>query len=207
MPPITPSIPDGYRLDAKQRLVPIAHIKEIDLLRDTVVTDIVAKALTINAALAEFRERTSAEVQAFVQLSAEKYGAKIGGGKGNLTLFSFDGRYKLQRSMADVFTFDERLQAAKKLIDECIKDWSAGAQSELMTIVNDAFKVDKEGNIDTARVLSLRRHKIEDPRWKMAMSAISDSLTVAATRTYFRIYERVGETERYEPINLDLANA
>lgn len=38
------------------------------------------------------------------------------------------------------------------------------------------------------------------------MTAISDSLLVAQTRTYLRIYERT-ETGAYTPINLDLANA
>jgi hypothetical protein len=56
-------------------------------------------------------------------------------------------------------------------------------------------------------VLRLRNLDIKDARWVRAMEAISDSLQVATSRNYIRIYERVGNTVRYEPINLDLANA
>jgi len=57
------------------------------------------------------------DVGAFIQLSAEKYEVKVGGNKGNVSLLSFDGRYKIVRQVAENITFDERLQAAKALID------------------------------------------------------------------------------------------
>lgn len=202
-----PQIPEGYRADSQGRLVPVTQIKQIDQERDDLVAELVRAAKTLNAALRNFRTRAHDDIHAFAQLSAEKYGAKIGGKKGNLTLVSFDGRYKIQRAINDQLVFDERLQAAKALIDECLKEWAKGARPEIVTLVNDAFQVDRAGKIDTARVLRLRNLDIKDKRWVRAMEAISDSLQVATTRNYIRIYERVGNTDRYEPINLDLANA
>lgn len=187
--------------------MPESSIKEIDLLRDEVIAQLVADAKKVNATLAELRHRAFADIQAFAQLSAEKYGAKIGGKKGNLTLVSFDGRFKIVRAISDQLVFDERLQAAKSLVDECLNEWSQGSRPEIRTLINDAFQVDKEGNIDTGRVLSLRRLNIVDDRWKRAMEAIGESLRVSVSRSYVRIYERVGETDRYDQIPLDLANA
>lgn len=206
-PDTKPAIPDGYREDAQGRLVPLAQIKEIDLARDELIAEIAAKAKQINHLLRTFRLNTFADIQAFAELSAEKYGAKIGGRKGNLTLTSFDGRIKILRAISDQLTFDERLQAAKVLIDECLSAWTDGARTELRTLINDAFKVDKEGKIDTARILTLRRMDIKDEKWQRAMSAIGDSLSVASSRSYIRIYERAGNTDDYTAINLDLANA
>ncbi len=203
----TASIPPDYRRDAHGRLVPVAHIKEVDLLRDSTVAELAAEAKKLNAQLAEFRVKAHSTIQAFAELSAEKYGAKLRGKKGNLTLITFDGRFKIQRAISDQLVFDERLQAAKTLIDECINEWASGSRTELRTLINDAFQVDRAGKIDTARVLGLRRLDIKDERWKRAMKAIGESLSVASTRSYIRVYERVGETERYLPINLDLANA
>jgi hypothetical protein len=203
----TTPIPPGYRQNAHGHLVPETSIKEIDLLRDELVVQLFADAKKINATLAELRHRAFADIQAFAQLSAEKYGAKIGGKKGNLTLVSFDGRYKILRAISDQLVFDERLQAAKALIDACLTEWSEGSRPEIRTLINDAFQVDKEGNIDTGRVLSLRRLNIVDERWKRAMEAIGESLRVSVSRSYIRIYERVGETDRYDQIPLDLANA
>ena len=203
----TQTIPEGYRTDGQGRLVPIAQIKQIDQERDALVGELVATAKALNIALRNFRIRAHDDIHAFAQLSAEKYGAKIGGKKGNLTLVSFDGRYKIQRAISDQLVFDERLQAAKALIDQCIKEWAKGSRPEIGTLVNDAFQVDRAGKIDTARVLRLRNLDIKDERWVSAMEAISDSLQVATSRNYIRIYERVGNTDKYTPINLDLANA
>ncbi|WP_221029933.1 DUF3164 family protein [Actomonas aquatica] len=203
----TPTIPEGYKADSLGRLVPVANIKPIDLERDTLVDSLVSQARFLNERLRAFRISAHDDIQALAELSAEKYGATLGGKKGNLTLTSYDGRYKVMRAISEQLVFDERLQAAKKLIDECITDWADGARPELRTLIDDAFQVNKQGRIDTARVLSLRRLEIEDPRWKSAMEAISDALQVSNTRSYIRVYERVGNTDRYQQINLDLANA
>ena len=136
---------------------------------------------------------------------SEQYDAQIGGPKGNVTLISFDGRFKLRRQISENLSFDERLQAAKALIDECIKDWTQGSRTELQALVNDAFQVDKEGRINTGRILGLRRLKIEDDRWLRAMDAISDSLQVTGTTAYVRLYERQGMTDRYVSVPLDMA--
>lgn len=205
--PTTTTIPEGYRADAMGRLVPVAHIKEVDLLRDTTVTELIAEAEALNAALAAFRVKAHATLGAFAELSAEKYGAKVGGKKGNLTLVTFDGRFKIVRSISHQLVFDERIQAAKTLVDECLKEWAEGARPEIHTLINDAFKVDQAGKIDTQNVLRLRTLDIKDERWLRAMEAISDSLKVASSRSYLRFYKRVGETSHEVAIPLDLSNA
>lgn len=202
-----PAIPAGYRQDAQGRLVPEANIKEIDLLRDRTVAELFAKAEALNSALAAFRAEAHATLGAFAELSAEKYGAKVGGKKGNLTLVSFDGRFKIVRSVSERLVFDERIQAAKSLVDECLKEWATGARPEIHTLINDAFKVDQAGEIDTNRVLGLRNLDIKDERWLRAMEAISDSLKVASSRNYLRFYKRVGDAGKEVGLPLDLANA
>ncbi|WP_293766948.1 DUF3164 family protein, partial [uncultured Aquitalea sp.] len=84
--------PNGYRKDAKGRLIPVESIKPIDLTRDALVVEIINKALDVNKMLAQFKATVFADIQAFIELSAERYGAKVGGAKGNTTLTTFDGR-------------------------------------------------------------------------------------------------------------------
>ncbi len=199
------TIPPGYMKNARGHLEPVSTIRSIDLERDKLVMEIVAKAKTLNGQISTFKGDVFGDIAAFVQLSAEQYGAKVGGNKGNVTLMSFDGRFKIVRAIAERLTFDERLQAAKALIDECITDWSQGARPEIHVLVNDAFQVDKEGNINTGRVLGLRRLNIEDERWKNAMTAIGEAIQVTGSKSYVRIYERVGDTDQYVPIPLDVA--
>ena len=198
------SIPDGYMEDAQGRLVPVNMVKDVDKARHDFVLEVVGKATALRESMARFRDDVMGDMAAFVALSAEKYGARIGGDKGNLTLVSYDGRYKLTRQVSETLVFDERLQAAKNLIDECITEWTEGSRDELKALINDAFQVDKEGRINTGRVLGLRRLNIEDARWLQAMQAVSDSLRVSGSKTYVRVYER-REDGKYTPIALDLA--
>lgn len=199
-------IPAGHRQDHKGRLVPEAQIKAIDLARDELVNEIVAKAKATSDVMTAFKRSVFEDIAAFVDLSAEQYGVRLGGAKGNVSLVSFDGRYKVLRAIAETITFDERLKAAKALIDQCLNEWSEDAAPELKVIVQDAFRVDQEGNIRVQQVLALRRLNIEDKRWKSAMSAISDAIQVTGSRSYLRIYERVGETHYYQQIPLDLSS-
>jgi hypothetical protein len=135
----------------------------------------------------------------------EQYGVKSGGEKGNCTLLSFDGRYKVVRQMQDKLTFGEQLMAAKALIDECVHAWAEGANDNIKALVNHAFQTDKEGKINTGRVLGLRRLDIRDAKWQQAMQAIADSIQTASTKPYVRFYERNEATGDYVAINLDVA--
>ena len=193
-----------YRQDAKGNLVPLANIKEIDLLRDELVMEIVGKAQTVQQQMAAFKADSMADIAAFVQLSADRYDVAVGGKKGNVTLHSFDGAYRVNLSMQDTLVFDEGLLAAKALIDECINEWTEGSRSELKTLINAAFQVDKEGNISTARVLGLRRLEIKDEKWQRAMEALSDSLQVHTSKQFVRVYKR-DDAGEYQLVSLDIA--
>ncbi|MDA8428909.1 MAG: DUF3164 family protein [Geobacteraceae bacterium] len=198
------AIPEGYMEDTQGRLVPIESIKQVDLARNELVLESMKKATAMADALAKFKGTIMGDIEAFCELSAEKYGAQLGGKKGNVTLYSFDGRLKMVRSIDDFITFDERLQAAKVLIDECLKRWSEGSDANLRTIVNDAFQVDKAGRINTNRVLALRRIDIQDETWQQAMLAISESVQVISSKAYVRFYERQPDGS-YQQLNLNIA--
>ncbi|WP_316154747.1 DUF3164 family protein [Cupriavidus sp. BIC8F] len=199
------STPVGYMQDAHGRLVPESMVKPIDRARDQVVGELVELAKAQNNALAALKKRVFGDAEAFISMSAEEYGAKVGGAKGNVTLYTFNGQYKVQIARADNITFDERLQAAKAMIDELLAEWTEGSRPEIQAIIQGAFDTDKEGNLNTGRILSLRRLDIQDARWKQAMFAISDSVQVVGTKTYVRFYERIGDSEEYRPISLDIA--
>lgn len=197
-------VPSGYMLNGIGHLVPIESIKEIDLARDEFVKHVVAEASGVSAILNRFKESLAGDMQAFLELSAERYGADLGGARGNLSLTSYDGRFKVLRAVSDRLDFDERLQAAKALVDDCLREWSKDAGPELRTLVESAFQVDKKGRINAKRILSLRSLKIEHPTWRKAMEAIGDAITVVGSCTYYRIYKR-DDDGNYDQINLDFS--
>ncbi len=198
-------IPAGYWRDGEGRLIPENMVKPIDRARDDLVRELVGEAKAASAVLADFKAKAFGDIGAFVEMSGEQYGVKLGGVKGNVTLLSFDGRFKIVRQIQEHLVFDERLQAAKQLIDECIQTWTEGSSDEIKALINDAFQVSKEGKINTARVLGLKRLNINDEKWLRAMQAIADSVQVSGSKPYIRIYERIGDTDQYQPISLDVA--
>ena len=184
-----------YWLDQKGSLVPAEKIGELDKLRDDVVREMLGVALPLSDALRKAKASVYSTLDTFLAMSSEQYGVKRKGTKGNVTLLTFDGRYKVALCYNDVFAFDERLQTAKELIDSCLIRWADGASANLVAVVKEAFRVDKKGKLDVRRILELRRYEIHDEQWQQAMEAISDSITVQNTRRYVRFYERHGEDE------------
>jgi len=196
---------DQFRRNAQGHLVPLEQIKDIDRLRDDLVSDVIAKVRRLQAEMIKAKAEIASEVDAFLTLSAREYGTEYGGKKGNVTLTSFDGRYQIKRAIADHLAFDERLQVAKQLIDECIHRWTEGSRSEVQALVEHAFQTDKEGKISTARVLGLRSLKIEDQQWQKAMQAIMDSIQITGSKAYMRFYERHAHDGPHRQIPLDVA--
>ena len=197
----------GYWLDANGNLIPESKVKEIDQVRNLLVYDLCRLAEVQSLALAGFKITAMNEIASFAALSLEQYGVKTGGDKGNITLLSYDGKYKVTRQMQDKITFGEQLMAAKSLIDECVHEWAQGANDNIKALVNHAFQTDKEGKINTARVLGLRRLDIKDAKWLLAMQAIADSMQTASTKPYVRFYKRDERTQDYLAISLDVAGA
>nr|QGT51334.1 hypothetical protein Unknown280_0260 [uncultured Spirochaetaceae bacterium] len=196
---------ESYMEDAQGRKVPVSMIKKIDIKRNDVVCKTMKQAFIERDRLVEFKRSVWEEIQSFVVDSAKDSGVKkFGGKKGNITLTSYDGRYKMIVAVNDTIQFNEKLQVAKQLIDQCISKWSEGARPEIKVLVDDAFKVGKAGLVSTAKIMGLRRLKIEDSTWKKAMDAIGESMQVASSKTYMRFYERMADGS-YRQIPLDVA--
>ncbi|MDR5803424.1 DUF3164 family protein [Caballeronia sp. LZ001] len=197
----------GFVRDARGRYVPAASVKPVDQLRDQAVMKLVDEAKQLHERLRDFKARAFSDVEAFVQVSSEQYGVRIRTIKGNISLITFDGRFRVVRQIAEHIQFGEQLQAAKELIDECIREWTEGSSDEIKALINEAFHVDRQGNVNTARVLGLRRLAIAHPKWDTAMHAISDSIRVTGTKPYIRFYARDETTGAWRNITLDFAAA
>jgi hypothetical protein len=196
---------EGYMENAKGHMIPIAKVKAVDVLRDEEVISMIKMAKVLNEDMRRVKNRLFASFNDFVALSAQGYGVELGGKKGNTTLLSFDGKYKVQLAVSENIVFDERLQVAKKLIDECLTEWTQGSNDNIKALINQAFQVDKEGKISTHRVLGLRSLDMNDGKWDRAMDAISDAIQVTDTKEYIRFYERDAQG-KYQQISLDFSN-
>ncbi|MEJ0012818.1 MAG: DUF3164 family protein [Bauldia sp.] len=196
-----------YMANAKGALVPVALVKPVDKLMDDTVRRMIAFARDLSEQIARFHGHCFDDLGAFQALIADQYGAKVGGEKGNITLSTLDGCMKVQWQVADRLSFGPELQAAKKLVDECLAEWSADSNDNIRAIVNRAFNVDQEGTINRSDIFMLLRVAIDDARWQRAMDAIHDSIRVIGSKTYTRFYVRSAPGEKWTAVTIDLASA
>lgn len=197
-------VPEGYMKDRKGRLVPVEQISAYDLEMDAFVRARISAAKEKSQGLAQFKRDSFDDCYACLDLMADKYGRKLGGVKGNVTFSSFDGSQQIKIAVQDRLAFGPELQVAKDMIDECLKDWSQGADEKILMLITDAFDVDKEGKLNTARILSLRQLDIKDELWQQAMDALNKALVVSVSSTYINFREQ-DSNGKLVSIPLDIA--
>ena len=83
---------DDYMRDACGNLISKDNIKEIDLARHGLVREIALKAKDLSTAIAEFKGYAMGDIDAFVDLSAERYEVKLGGKKVTGRVSAIDAR-------------------------------------------------------------------------------------------------------------------
>lgn len=198
---------EEYLPDAKGSLVPVALIKPQHLLEDELVRKVLGFAVALSDQVSRFKEHTFDDLGAFEALLAQEYGSTIGGAKGNKTLTTHDGLFKISVQVADNIVFGSELQIAKGLIDECLNEWAQGARDEIRAIVTRAFNTDKAGQINRSEIFMLLRLEITDPRWLQAMKAIRDAMRVEGSKTYVRCHRRSSCDAPWQAVTIDLAKA
>lgn len=192
--------PDGAKL-------PIGTVKPQHVMEDELVRSEMSHAVALSGQLERFVAHFYSNLNAFEALVAERYGASVGGKKGNKTLMSYDGLFKVTVQIADNVQFGPELQVAKSLVDECLTDWSATSGDELKAVITRAFNTDKEGQINRAALYSLLRLEIADERWRQAMQAIRDAMRVVGSKSYVRFYRRDAADAPWTAVTIDLAKA
>lgn len=196
-----------YMRDAKGSLMPVELVRPMDQLMDETVRKIMGYAIALSGQLARFKQHTFDDIGAMDALIAQEYGSVTGGAKGNKTLTTFDGLFKVQVQVSDRIAFGAELQVAKALLDECLNEWSADARPEIKAIVTRAFNTDREGQINRSEIFMLLRLEIDDTRWQSAMRAIRDAMRVEGSQTYIRAYRREAADAAWQPVTIDLARA
>jgi len=196
---------DGFKINAQGHHVPVSKIKPVDQDRDELIDELFKEANDVRHSMIRFKQKAMNDVTAFVDLVAEKYDAKLGGKKGNISLVSFDGRRQIRIQIAEHLHFDERVQVAKSKIDDCIKEWSADSNDNIKALIEHAFKANTDGQLNTGRILGLLRLDIDDRKWLDAIEALKDSIQIIGSSAYIRFYERPSPDAKFQNIPLDLS--
>ena len=194
----------GHWIDAAGDSVPPKHVRMIDKRRDRMVEKLIRNAKLTQERIRKLKIMAYKDIDTFLEYSFAQHGEAPNKG-GNYIFTGFSGDKRVQIKIATHIAFDEGLRVAKQKIDACIERWSEGANDNLCVVIFAAFKVDKKGNLDTKRILGLRRLKITDADWSEAMDIISNALHITGTKSYLMFAERKGVEQAWETIRIDLA--
>lgn len=193
----------AYYVDAAGRLVPAEMVPEYDKIKDQTVESVYEKLMGLREQMLAVKADTLQTITDLKRILESRYGVKFGD-KNNMSFTTIDGAKRLRVDQNTIKSFDEKILVAKAKIDSLIEKWAQGSNVNLVAIVKQAFELDQSGNINVARVLSLRRLNVDDPEWKEAMDLISDSFQPVMSKQYLNMQVRQKDG-RYAAIDLNFA--
>lgn len=208
-------VPDGivevhgkkHMADAKGRLTPVELIKPQVLLEDEMVRREFGWILGLSDQIGRCRGHAYSNLDAFDALLDQEYNVKKGGPKGNKIYHSYDGLMRIEIRINDVLSFGSGLQQAKAIFDELLSEMAADSTPEIRMIINNAFAVDKTGQINRANLYLLLQTESDNPRWQEGQRAIRDAQKVLGAKEYIRFYRRESIRDGWKQVAIDLAAA
>jgi len=191
--------------NAKGHFVPVEDIPEYEQLREQALRPLVGRWLSAYLDLADLKARMYEEVEALIALCAEQHGVDLGGKKGNVTLYLYDGSFKVERQYQNRSAFDEQINAAEALISKCLETWAGEAGPEIRALVKGAFEKNARGEIRRSEMIRLRSLKIDDDDWRKAMEIIAKAEKILDRACYISVSVRDAQG-KYIPLPLDFAS-
>lgn len=174
--------------------------------RDRVVERIIKKAEKLESMMLKVKQEIFNEVETYMNYIQKKSGAEEVDTKGNITLSDYSSLKKVKIQINEMLEFDERLNVAKQLIDECLTEWASDAAEELKAIVAEAFNVDKKGKVNKFMLFRLKKIRVKHPKWTKAMQLIDESTDVVGTRQYLMFQTRESIRDDFRTINLNFSS-
>ena len=175
----------GNWLDSKGRPVPEEYIRPEDKRRDKLVEGILKRVSKLSAKLESEKTEIVDAIEKYLKELA-KDNKVLENWKGNILLYNFSQNLCIERRIDETVSFDERLQMVKTTIDKWINNKLKDTDPTLSKVIAQAFSVDKQGRINTAMLLKLKRIDIQDAEWKKAMQLLDDSIFVKSSKMALR---------------------
>lgn len=199
---------DKVMIDSMGAAVPVRHVTQYDRTRDASVRRIYARFLKAREQL----EKVMAESLADLEKVAKARGDAgiVLAEKGNLQVSSFDGLITVGINVRYDIHLDERVMQARDLMYACAHDIAVKltpSESQLLAVlIDEAFQTTKSGALSVARVLSLMRKTVSDPRWQQAKKLLEESMETRRGKSYLRVEARPDRQHDPVPIRLDIAD-
>ena len=201
-------IADKVMIDSMGASVPVRHVSQYDRTRDASVRRIYARWQKAREQLEKVMVESLSDLEKVAKARGDA-GIELAK-KGNLQVSSFDGLITVGINVRYDIHLDERVMQARDLMYACAHDIAVKltpSESQLLAVlIDEAFQTTKSGSLSVARVLSLMRKTVSDPRWQQAKKLLEESMETRRGKSYLRVEARQDRQHDPVPIRLDIAD-
>jgi hypothetical protein len=177
--------------------------KEYEQLRDETAEKLVHKATVLSNAIKDFKMEVFSDMSGLYELLQE-YSKRHADGKGNFTIESADGAYKIEFSRQMLGSFDERAdQAAAHIIDFVNSRFSGDLEAqEMITGILERSK----GKFDIKQIQKLyaMEAKFNDPNWIEGIRLFKEAWKPSETKDYTRFF--IKYKSEWKAVNLNFSS-
>lgn len=198
---------DQLWVDEAGTSIPYNRTTKVERLMERSSAKILREALAVNKKLVVFRDTIE-------ELSMEAYDAFMKSkdskkeSKGNFTWYNFNRSIKIEVAISEAIQFDDlTIELAKEKFDAFLEANVTSKNDFVKPMILDAFKTQRNANLDTKRVLGLMRHesKINNALFSEAVKLIQESIRRPKSKTYYRVWVK-DEAGQYSNVELNLSS-
>lgn len=176
-------------------------IKPEHLLQDELARKIYGGAVSVNASMSRFKSQSLSEIQAYLDLLTDNYGAKrVEIENGVAPIRTIDGRYEISVTPNRKAVATPEITAAKSLLDEWLEETGAG--EPIAGIIRDAFGLGDSGVLRVSELLRLQRRNVDHPKWVQAMDLLRRGMEVVCDGIALRCYEVTSTDKVMVPLRM-----
>lgn len=190
--------------EAYERAQRDSNRQAYEALRDETVTNLCKLAIDLNTQLREFKRKAFDDAQSVYNLLQE-YSARHNDGKGNFTIDSKDGNFRMNYKRQGKPNFDERShQAEKHIIDFVNSKFGDDKDTKEMIM---ALLERKQGALDINLIQKLYQFedRFDDENWRAGIKLLKESYSYNHSKDYIR-FEQKNSIGEWEPITLQFTN-
>ncbi len=177
----------NHWINAEGNPVEVSRIFPEEKARERVVHKVFKKVSRTSVVLKKAHEEIWNTVDDYLQKLAEEHGETW---QGNAQIMSFDQTQKIDVKVTKYIGFNEHFQLAEKKILRFIEEVTEGLNGDVVELIRGAFQRDKKGQIDSKKILGLKRLNIKSKIWAEAMELIDKSIYVKSSKRYINFYIR-----------------
>ncbi len=200
--PPRPAAPEGFVYNAEGNLIARCNIPAHELRKDAFTGGLVEQVKDQQRLLKSFKANLVKAFEEFRIELLDQFNAKLharGSGE-NVTVYSFDGKYKIAYRTTKLKTLGPELAAARELAREWFNAHKDSAPHDMLLPAQEFYSND----MTVTTVVKFIGWKVQDPTLVEAQSAAKDALLIIGSKSYFNFYER-DEQGEYQPIHLNFS--